>query len=136
MPNLLETAKNAGTFKTLIAAVEKTGFAPALEGSEFFTLLAPTDEAFAKLPEGTLESLDLPTLKKVVAYHILFGDVRSDDLIQIEEAETMEGSIVAIEHHNGVTVNGTKVLQTDILSDNGAIHVIDGVLMPAMVAGG
>ncbi|MGV0026940.1 fasciclin domain-containing protein [Phormidesmis priestleyi] len=132
--NLLETAKNAGSFNTLIAAIEKTGFAPMLEGPDFFTVLAPADEAFEQLPEGTLESLDLPTLKKIVAYHILFGDVRSDDLIQIEEAETMEGSIVAIEHDdNGVTINDIKVLQTDILSNNGTIHVIDGVLMPTIM---
>jgi uncharacterized surface protein with fasciclin (FAS1) repeats len=134
LPNLLETAKNAGNFKTLIAAIEKTGFAPLLESEEFFTVLAPADEAFDKLPEGTLESLDLHTLKQIVGYHILFGDVRSDDLVQIEEAETMEGSIVAIEHDdNGVTINDTKVLQTDILSHNGTIHVIDGVLMPAIM---
>ncbi|KAM3103003.1 fasciclin domain-containing protein [Phormidesmis sp. 146-12] len=135
LPNLLETAKSAGKFKTLVAAVEKTGFAPLLESDEFFTVLAPADEAFEKLPEGTLESLDLHTLKQIVGYHILFGDVRSDDLVQIEEAETMEGSIVAIEHDdNGVTVNDTKVLQTDILSHNGTIHVIDGVLMPAIMS--
>ncbi|KAM3100117.1 fasciclin domain-containing protein [Phormidesmis sp. 146-35] len=135
LPNLLETAKSAGKFKTLVAAVEKTGFAPLLESDEFFTVLAPADEAFEKLPEGTLESLDLHTLKQIVGYHILFGDVRSDDLVQIEEAETMEGSIVAIEHDDtGVTVNDTKVLQTDILSHNGTIHVIDGVLMPAIMS--
>jgi uncharacterized surface protein with fasciclin (FAS1) repeats len=134
LPNLLETAKKAGNFKTLIAAIEKTGFAPLLESEEFFTVLAPADEAFEKLPEGTLESLDPHTLKQIVGYHILFGDVRSDDLVQIEEAETMEGSIVAIEHNDkGVTINDTKVLQTDILSHNGTIHVIDGVLMPAIM---
>ncbi|MHC5831905.1 MAG: fasciclin domain-containing protein, partial [Nostoc sp.] len=94
--------------------------------------------AFAKLPEGTLESLlqDIPKLKKIVAYHIASGDVRSDDLVQINEAETIEGSIVAIESANGkFKVNNANVLKTDILTDNGVIHIIDAVLMPAMVAG-
>ncbi|MBD2365264.1 fasciclin domain-containing protein [Anabaena minutissima FACHB-250] len=138
MADIVETAVKAGTFKKLLQVAEAAQIIDTLKSPSFFTLFAPTDEAFAKLPEGTLDSLlqDISKLKKIVAYHIAFGDVRSDDLVQIEEAETLEGSILAIESSNdGITVNDAKILQTDILADNGVIHVIDAVLMPAMVAG-
>ncbi|BCL36991.1 fasciclin domain-containing protein [Nostoc sp. MS1] len=138
MPNIVETAVNAGKFKNLLQAAEAAQILDVLKGDEIFTLFAPTDEAFAKLPQGTLDSLlqDIPKLKKILAYHVAYGDVRSDDLVQIEEAETLEGSVVAIESKDGkVKVNDAIVLQTDILADNGVIHVIDSVLMPAMVAG-
>ncbi|MEJ1935901.1 fasciclin domain-containing protein, partial [Nostoc sp. NIES-2111] len=136
MANIVETAVNAGKFKSLVQAAEAAQILDALKSDEIFTLFAPTDEAFAKLPEGTLDSLlkDIPKLKKILAYHVAYGDVRSDDLVQIEEAETLEGSVVAIESKNGkVKVNDANVVQTDILADNGVIHVIDSVLMPAMV---
>src|SRR5690242_13703059 len=135
MPNIVETAVNAGKFKNLVQAAEAAQILDILKGEEIFTLFAPTDEAFAKLPEGTLDSLlqDIPKLKKILAYHVAYGDVRSDDLVQIEEAETLEGSVVAIESKNGkVKVNDATVVQTDILADNGVIHIIDSVLMPAM----
>ncbi|WP_298915516.1 fasciclin domain-containing protein [uncultured Nostoc sp.] len=138
MADLLETAVNAGNFKTLVKAAEAANLIEILKSPGSFTLFAPTDEAFANLPEGTLDSLlqDIPKLKKIVAYHIASGDVRSDDLVQINEAETLEGSIVAIESADGkFKVNNANVLKTDILTDNGVIHIIDGVLMPAMVAG-
>ncbi|GAX43021.1 beta-Ig-H3/fasciclin [Tolypothrix sp. NIES-4075] len=139
MANLVETAVQAGNFNTLIKAVKATKLdEEILNTPGSYTLFAPTDEAFAKLPEGTLDALlqDIPKLKKIVAYHVSFGDVRSDDLAQIEEAETVEGSVLAIESADGkIKVNDANVLQTDILTDNGVIHVIDQVLMPAMVAG-
>jgi uncharacterized surface protein with fasciclin (FAS1) repeats len=138
MADIVETAIKAGTFKKLLQVAEAAQIIDTLKSPSFFTLFAPNDEAFAKLPKGTLDSLlqDIPKLKKIVAYHVAFGDVRSDDLVQIEEAETLEGSILAIESSNGaITVNDATVLQTDILADNGVIHVIDAVLMPAMVAG-
>ncbi|MHC5725893.1 MAG: fasciclin domain-containing protein [Nostoc sp.] len=138
MADLLETAVNAGNFTTLVKAAKAANLIEILKSPGSFTLFAPTDEAFAKLPEGTLESLlqDIPNLRKIVAYHIASGDVRSDDLVQINEAETIEGSIVAIESANGkFKVNNANVLKTDILTDNGVIHVIDAVLMPAIVAG-
>lgn len=119
-------------------AAEAAQILDTLNSPGIFTLFAPTDEAFAKLPQGTLEALlkDIPKLKKIVTYHVAFGDVRSDDLVQIEEAETVEGSVLAIESTNGkFKVNDATVLQTDILADNGVIHVIDAVLIPAMVAG-
>jgi uncharacterized surface protein with fasciclin (FAS1) repeats len=138
MADLVETAIAAGNFNTLINAAKAVNFLETLKSPGSFTLFAPTDEAFANLPEGTLDLLlqDIPKLRKIVAYHIASGDVRSDDLVQINEAETLEGSIVAIESANGkFKVNNANVLKTDILTDNGVIHIIDAVLMPAMVAG-
>ncbi|MBD2299245.1 MULTISPECIES: fasciclin domain-containing protein [Nostocales] len=138
MANIWETAVKAGNFNTLVKAAEAAKIIHTLQSSDFFTLFAPTDEAFAKLPKGTLEELlqDTAKLRKIVAYHVTYGDVRSDDLVQIAEAETLEGSVLAIESTNGdITVNDAHILQTDILADNGVIHVIDAVLIPAMVAG-
>jgi uncharacterized surface protein with fasciclin (FAS1) repeats len=139
MANLLETAVKAGNFNTLIKAVKATKLdEEILNTPGSYTVFAPTDEAFAKLPEGTLDALlqDIPKLKKIVAYHLAFGDVRSDDLAQIEEAETVEGSVLAIESADGkIKVNDANVLKTDILTDNGVIHVIDQVLIPGIVAG-
>jgi uncharacterized surface protein with fasciclin (FAS1) repeats len=137
MADLLETASNAGTFNTLLKAVEATELVETFKTPGPYTVFAPTDEAFAQLPEGTLESLlqNIPKLKRIVAYHVAFGDVRAEDLMQIEEAETMEGSIVAIESSDdGIKANDAKVVKTDILADNGVIHVIDAVLIPALVA--
>ncbi|WP_017651469.1 fasciclin domain-containing protein [Fortiea contorta] len=139
MPDLVETAVNAGNFNTLLKAAEAVQLLETLKSPGQFTLFAPTDEAFAKLPEGSLDALleDISKLKKIVAYHVAFGDVRSDDLKQIDEAQTMEGSVIAIESvDGGIKVNDAHVVTTDILTDNGVIHVIDEVLMPAMVAGG
>ncbi|MBD2305796.1 fasciclin domain-containing protein [Chroococcidiopsis sp. FACHB-1243] len=138
MSDLLETAANAGNFKTLVKAIDALELRETLRSPGIFTIFAPTDEAFAKLPEGTLDSLlqDLPKLKKIVTYHVAFGDVRSDDLGQIDEVETVEGSVLAIESANGtIKVNNASILKTDIVTDNGTIHAIDTVLMPAIVAG-
>ncbi|MBD2532681.1 fasciclin domain-containing protein [Nostoc flagelliforme FACHB-838] len=138
MADLVETAIAAGNFNTLIKAATAVNLIETLKNPGSFTLFAPTDEAFANLPEGTLDSLlqDIPKLQKIVAYHVASGDVRSDDLAQINEAETLEGSIVAIESADGkFKVNNANILKTDILADNGVIHIIDAVLMPAMVAG-
>ncbi|MBH8571863.1 fasciclin domain-containing protein [Nostocaceae cyanobacterium CENA369] len=138
MADIVETAVNAGNFNTLVKAIKAANLLETLKSPDFLTVFAPTDEAFAQLPKETLDSLlqDIPKLKKILMYHVAFGDIRSDDLVQIEEAETLEGSVVAIESTNGVIkVNDANVLKTDILADNGVIHAIDAVLMPAMVAG-
>ncbi|BAY46577.1 beta-Ig-H3/fasciclin [Scytonema sp. HK-05] len=138
MPDLVETAVNAGNFNTLAKAVEAAELVEILKSPGPYTVFAPTDDAFAKLPPGTLDSLlqDIPKLKKILMYHVANGDVRSDDLIQIDHAETLEGSIVAVDSADGkVKVNDANVVKTDILTDNGVIHVIDAVLMPAIVAG-
>jgi uncharacterized surface protein with fasciclin (FAS1) repeats len=141
MADLLETAAQAGSFKTLLEALQFAELTDTLKSPGPFTVLAPTDEAFAQLPEGTLESLkqDLSKLKQVLFYHVLYGDVRSDDLAEIDEAPTLEGSVIAVEHsstgnNGGVTVNGANVTQTDILTDNGVIHVIDAVLIPTILS--
>lgn len=136
MADLVETAVNAGTFNTLVKAVEATQLGEILKSPGPYTVFAPTDEAFNNLPEGTLDALlqDIPKLKRIVLYHVAFGDVRAEDLMQIAEAETVEGSIVAVEFTDGIKVNDANVLKTDILTDNGVIHVIDSVLIPALVA--
>lgn len=136
MADIVETAVNAGTFNTLIKAVEATELLEILKSPGPYTVFAPTDEAFNNSPAGTLDALlqDIPKLKRIVLYHVAFGDVRAEDLMQIEEAATVEGSIVAIESGEGIKVNDANVLKTDILTDNGVIHIIDGVLIPALVA--
>ena len=137
MADIVQTAVNAGNFSTLVKAVEATELVELLKSPGPYTVFAPTDEAFAGLPEGTLDSLlqDIPKLKRIVAYHVAFGDVRAEDLMQIEEAETVEGSIVAIESSdNKIKVNDANVVKSDVLTDNGVIHVIDAVLIPGLVA--
>nr|WP_290222468.1 fasciclin domain-containing protein [Trichocoleus desertorum] len=134
MADLLETATQAGSFTQLLSALEAANLNDTLKNPGPITVLAPTDEAFAKLPEGTIDGLlkEPLKLKRLLTYHVISGDVRSDDLAQIDEAPTMEGSIVAVEHENGLKVNDANVLKTDILADNGVIHVIDTVLMPTL----
>jgi len=134
MADLLETATQAGSFSQLLSALEAANLTDTLKNPGPITVLAPTDEAFAKLPEGTIDGLlkEPLKLKRLLTYHVLSGDVRSDDLAQINEAPTMEGSIVAVEHEGGLKVNDANVVQTDILADNGVIHVIDTVLMPTL----
>ena len=137
MADIVQTAVNAGNFSTLVKAVEATELVELLKSPGPYTVFAPTDEAFAGLPEGTLDSLlqDIPKLKRIIAYHVAFGDVRAEDLMQIEEAETVEGSIVAIESSDTkIKVNDANVVKSDILTDNGVIHVIDAVLIPGLVA--
>lgn len=137
MANIVETAVNAGSFKTLLTAVEAAGLLDILTSPGPYTVLAPTDEAFAKIPKETLDSWlqDTGKLKQIITYHVLFGDVRTDNFVEIDSAETFEGGIVGIDKtDDGFKVNEAKVLQTDILADNGVIHVIDTVLMPSLVS--
>lgn len=135
MADIVETAINAGSFNTLVKAVEAAGLVDILKSPGPYTVFAPTDEAFSRLQEGTLDSLleDIPKLKKILTYHVLFGDVRTDNLLELEEAETVEGSVVAIDTSNGYKVNQAIVVTPDILADNGVIHVIDSILMPAIM---
>lgn len=135
MVDIVETAISAGSFNTLVKAVEAAGLVDILKSPGPYTVFAPIDEAFARMPEGALDSLleDIPKLKKILTYHVLFGDVRTDNLLELEEAETVEGSVVAIDTSNGYKVNQAIVVTPDILADNGVIHVIDSILMPAMM---
>jgi uncharacterized surface protein with fasciclin (FAS1) repeats len=135
MADILETARNAGTFNTLVKAVEAAGLVDTLNSPGPYTVFAPVDEAFNRLPEGVLDQLlqDVSKLKKIVAYHVVFGDVRAEDLLEIEEAETVEGSVLVVDTTKGYKVNQAIVLQPDILTDNGVIHAIDSILMPAIM---
>ncbi len=136
MADIVETAVHTGNFNTLIKAVEASGLLETFKSEGPYTLFAPTDDAFANLPEGILDALlvNIPKLKRIVAYHAAFGDIRSDDLAQIDEVQTVEGSVVAIASvDNKLQVNNANILKTDILADNGVIHIIDQVLMPALV---
>ena len=133
--DIVETASAAGSFTTLLAAAEAAGLVDALKGEGPLTVFAPTDEAFAKLPEGTIESLLLPenkeTLAGILQMHVISGKVKSKDLAgKTLNAETLNGT-VAIDGTDGVTVNGAKVVTADIKASNGVIHVIDTVLLPA-----
>lgn len=125
------TAK-AGGFKTLVAAVDAAGLAETLEGEGPFTVFAPTDEAFAKLPEGTLEKLlaDKKALKNVLLYHVVSGKVMAADVVKLDEAKTVGGAKVKIKAKDGVMLNNANVVKTDITASNGVIHVIDTVLLP------
>jgi uncharacterized surface protein with fasciclin (FAS1) repeats len=137
MADIVETADNAGKFKTLLQVALATELVDILKSPGPYTVFAPTDEAFALLPKGTLDSLllnDLPKLKRILTYHVAFGDVREEDLNQIKEVETFEGSILAVDTSDGIKVNDANVITPDILTDNGVIHIIDAVLIPTLVA--
>ncbi len=132
--NIVETAQEAGSFSTLLAAAEAAGLVDTLTGEGPFTVFAPTDEAFAALPEGTVDTLLLPEnkdqLTSILTYHVVPGKVMSSDLTNGMMAETVQGESLEIMTEGGVTVGGVNVTQPDIEASNGVIHVIDGVLMP------
>jgi uncharacterized surface protein with fasciclin (FAS1) repeats len=132
--NIVETAVDAGSFKTLAAALKAAGLIDALSGDTEFTVFAPTDKAFAKLPKGTLESLLKPENKdKLVAilkYHVVQGSVTSKQVVKLDEAKTIGGKTVKINTSKGVMINNAKVIKVDINCSNGIIHVIDTVLIP------
>jgi uncharacterized surface protein with fasciclin (FAS1) repeats len=125
----------AGHFNTLVAAVKAAGLVDALKGPGPFTVFAPTDEAFAKLPAGTLENLLKPEnkeqLKKILTYHVVAGKVTAKDVVRLHSAKTLEGGNIAIKAGDGgVMVDKARVTKTDIAASNGVIHVIDTVLLP------
>src|SRR5579883_2507444 len=132
--DIVDTAV-AGHFNTLIAAVKAAGLVDALKGPGPFTVFAPTDEAFAKLPPGTVENLLKPEnkaeLRKILTYHVVAGRVTASDVVKLDSAKTLEGGSLTIHKGNGgVMVNGAHVTKTDIAASNGVIHVIDAVLLP------
>ena len=132
--SILDTAAAAGTFTTLIAAVEAAGLTETLSGEGPFTVFAPTDEAFAALPAGTVEALlaDPAALAAILTYHVVAGKVMSTDLTDGMKAATVNGAEVTIMTANGVMVNDANVTAADIEATNGVIHVIDKVIMPTM----
>lgn len=133
MADIVDTAVAAGSFTTLVAAVKAAGLVDTLKGAGPFTVFAPTDDAFAKLPAGTVEGLlkDIPKLTKILTYHVVSGAVMSTDITGPMSPATVEGSTLSIDPSNGVKVNNATVVTPDIKADNGIIHVIDTVLIPA-----
>ncbi|CUH79949.1 fasciclin domain-containing protein [Tropicibacter naphthalenivorans] len=133
--DIVDTAKGAGQFETLLAAATAAGLVDTLKGEGPFTVFAPTDEAFAALPEGTVENLLKPEnkdqLTQILTYHVIPGKVMSTDLADDMKAATVEGSEITIDLDNGVMVDNASVVTADIEASNGVIHVIDGVIMPA-----
>ena len=132
MANIVETAIGAGSFKTLVEAVKAANLVDALSSPGPLTVFAPTDEAFAKLPAGTVEGLlkDIPKLKSVLTYHVVPGKVMSGDISKMQSARTVQGQSVSIDISDGVKVDNAKVVKADVEADNGVIHVIDSVIMP------
>jgi len=133
--DIVDTAVSAGNFNTLVAAVKAAGLVETLKGPGPFTVFAPTDEAFAKLPAGTVDGLlkDPDKLKKILTYHVVPGKVMAADVTKLKTANTVEGSPIKIMAKGGkVMINNASVVKADIECDNGVIHVIDTVIMPKM----
>ena len=133
--DIVDTAVNAGQFKTLVAAAKAAGLVETLKGEGPFTVFAPTDEAFKKLPEGTVESLLKPEnkdkLAAILTYHVVPGKVMSGDIAgKTLQAGSVQGQKISIDATKGVKVDGANVVQADISATNGVIHVIDSVIMP------
>ncbi|NJS42059.1 fasciclin domain-containing protein [Candidatus Gracilibacteria bacterium] len=132
MADIVDTAIIAGSFNTLVAAVKAAGLVDTLKGNGPFTVFAPTDEAFKKLPEGTVDELlkDIPKLTKILTYHVVPGSVVSTSL-KSGDVKSVEGSPIEVTVAGGkVTVGGANVIKADVKASNGVIHVIDKVLLP------
>lgn len=130
--DVIDIARQAGSFNTLLKAIEAAGLTDTLRSEGPFTIFAPTDEAFAKLPAHTLEGLvkDAPKLKQILLYHVVPGKNMAADVVKMSKAKTAEGRSVRISTSNGVKVDGAKVVKTDVPASNGVIHVIDTVILP------
>jgi len=131
--NIVETARKAGTFQTLLTAVDAAGLGETLTGGGPFTVFAPTDDAFAALPQETVNDLlaDPPALVRVLTYHVVAGRLTSAQITHDSEQKTVEGGLLKIAVNGGVTVNDATVIEADVDAENGVIHVIDRVLIPA-----
>ncbi|MEO0587220.1 MAG: fasciclin domain-containing protein [Planctomycetota bacterium] len=133
--SIVDTAAAAGKFNTLLAAAQAAGLAETLAEGGPFTVLAPTDEAFAALGEDAIASLLEPDakdkLKSILLYHVIDGAVKAETVVTLDEATTLQGAAVEIAvSDDGVTINGANVVKTDVMASNGVIHVIDAVLLP------
>jgi uncharacterized surface protein with fasciclin (FAS1) repeats len=133
--DIVDTAVSAGQFNTLVAAVKAAGLVDTLKGPGPFTVFAPTDAAFAKLPKGTVEDLLKPEnkakLTAVLTYHVVAGKVTAADVVKLKDAKTVQGQSVAIAASGSkVSIDGAQVVRADVAASNGVIHVIDTVLMP------
>ena len=136
--NIVETAVEAGSFKTLVAAVTAAGLAETLSGTGPFTVFAPTDDAFAKIPAETLTDLLKPENKEklagILTYHVVSGKVLAADAAKVTEATTVNGQEIKIDATSGVKINDATVTTADVEASNGVIHIIDTVLMPSAAA--
>jgi len=137
MAGICDTAVAAGNFKTLVAATQAAGLVETLNTKGPFTVFAPTDDAFAKLPKGTVDSLlkDIPKLKAILTYHVVEGKVPASDVVEHPKLTTLQGQDLKIDAakwhlHKSVKVNNANILKADVKADNGIIHVIDKVLLP------
>jgi uncharacterized surface protein with fasciclin (FAS1) repeats len=132
MSNIVETAVKNGNFKTLVAAVTEAGLVETLSGPGPFTVFAPNDEAFAKLPEGTIESLlkDKAKLTAILTYHVVAGTHTAAEVSKHHSLKTLQGKELTIANGSGVKVDNANVIAADIVTTNGVIHVIDSVVLP------
>jgi uncharacterized surface protein with fasciclin (FAS1) repeats len=137
MTDIVDTAVAAGNFKTLVAAVTAAKLVETLKSQGPFTVFAPTDEAFAKLPKGTVEGLlkDIPKLTAILKYHVVEGAVPAADVVQHKNITTLQGQDLKVDAvkwhlHKNVKINDADIVKADITADNGVIHVIDKVLLP------
>jgi len=132
--DIIDTAASAGSFKTLVAAVKAAGLEDTLRGKGPFTVFALTDEAFGKLPAGTVENLLKPEnkskLQSILTYHVVPGKVMAAQVVNLKSAKTVNGQAITISTGEGMKVDGAKVVKTDIECSNGVIHVIDAVILP------
>jgi uncharacterized surface protein with fasciclin (FAS1) repeats len=130
MEKIIKTAVANGSLKTLVTAIKAAGLVETLSSPGPFTVFAPNDEAFAKLPKGAVEDLlkDIPKLRRLLAYHVAPGKALAADVMKLSSAKTVHGQKVTITSDNGIKVNGARVIKTDIAFNNGVIHVIDTVL--------
>ncbi len=132
MPTIVDVAVQAGKFNTLVEAVKAAGLVETLSGEGPFTVFAPTDEAFAKIPAETLQAVlnNREQLTAILTYHVVPGKLMASDVVRSSQLQTVQGQSLTVSTEGGVRVNDANVIQTDIEADNGVIHVIDTVLMP------
>lgn len=131
MPTIVDIAVNTEGFSTLVAAVQAAGLVETLQGPGPFTVFAPNDDAFAKLPPGTVQTLvqNPPQLARILTFHVVAGKYAKDDLIQLGTVSSVEGSPIPMDGADGFEVKNATVLQADIEADNGLIHVLDTVIL-------
>ena len=136
--DIIDTALSAGSFSTLAAALGAAGLITTLKGDGPFTVFAPTDEAFSKIPAGTLSELLQPENKEnlvaILTYHVVSGRVTADEVTNLESATSLQGQTLKISTKDGIKINDASVLTPDVQATNGVIHIIDAVLIPSAAA--
>jgi uncharacterized surface protein with fasciclin (FAS1) repeats len=132
MPTIVDVAVQAGKFNTLVQAVQAAGLVETLSGEGPFTVFAPTDEAFAQIPQETLQAVlaDKEKLTAILTYHVVPGKLMAADVVRSTQLQTVQGQSITVSTEGGVRVDDANVVQTDVEADNGVIHVIDKVIMP------